>query len=127
MDVLALGRALAVNRIAIGLAYVVAPGRAGRGWIGDAAEDGAAKVFTRALGARDLALGAGALRALSGDGAGARPWLAGQALADGTDLVATLLARDHLPRGGFLFAVAMAGASTAVAAAAALAADPAGA
>jgi len=41
---------------------------------------------------------------------------AGQAIADGADLMATLAARRHLPTSGVVFATAMAGASTAVAA-----------
>jgi len=41
---------------------------------------------------------------------------AGHAIADGADLMATLAARRHLPTSGVVFATAMAGASTAVAA-----------
>jgi hypothetical protein len=72
-------------------------------------------VLTRALGARDLALGAGALLAMHDDPRSARPWFAAHAVADGADLAATIAARDGLPRNGFLFALGMAGASTAIA------------
>ena len=113
---------LAVNRILFGAGFLLAPDRSGRNWIGKAAGDPATQVFTRALGARDLALGAGALRAIAqGDDQSARAWLAGHALADGADLVATLLARDRLPRGPLLFALGMAGGSTAIALAGAVA------
>src|SRR5438093_13663835 len=57
-----LATALALNRVAFGVGYLIAPERTGTGWIGGAARDDATKVFTRALGARDLALGLGALR-----------------------------------------------------------------
>ena len=107
---------LSLNRVAFGIAYLAAPARTGRGWIGRAAKNPATRVFTRALGARDLALGAGALRALAtGNHAEARSWMAAHAVADGVDLAATLAARDRLPQSGFRFATAMAGGSTAVA------------
>jgi hypothetical protein len=116
-----LAQMLAVNRIAFGIGYVVLPAKTGRGWIGDAAEDPRTRVFTRALGARDVALGTGALAAFAGgrdrNGAG---WMAGHALADGTDLLATLAARRELPVRNLLFAMGMAGVSTAIAIAAAL-------
>ncbi len=109
-------RALALNRVVFGIAYLVAPARTGRGWIGKAAEKEATRVFTRALGARDLALGVGALRALAGDDvAEARAWMAAHAVADGMDLAATVAARRRLPQSGFRFASAMAAGSTAVA------------
>jgi hypothetical protein len=116
MVVRALSAALALNRMAFGAGYLAAPERTGRGWIGKAAGNDATKVFTRALGARDLALGAGALQALArGQNGPARLWMAGHLVADATDLAATLAARRSLPRQGFLFATAMAGASTAIA------------
>ena len=64
----------------------------------------------RGLGARDLALGIGALHALRSAGA-QRPWFAAHALADGVDLAATLSARTALPQRNLVFAVAMGGAS----------------
>jgi hypothetical protein len=112
-----LATALSLNRIAFGLAYVLAPARAGRGWIGRAARDPATQVFVRGHGARDVALGAGALVTLVPRRTpAARLWLAGQAIADGSDGVATLRARRRLPRKGFRFAMAMASVSAAIAA-----------
>src|SRR5918999_2032018 len=107
--------ALAANRVAFGLGYIVDPRRTGRGWVGPRAEERPAAVLTRALGARDLALGAGALLAMREDPRRARPWFAAHAVADATDLAATVAARDGLPREGYLFALGMAGASTAAA------------
>jgi hypothetical protein len=112
-----LATALSLNRIGFGLAYVLAPARAGRGWIGRAARDPATQVFVRGHGARDVALGAGALVTLvPRRTAAARLWLAGQAIADGSDVIATLRARRRLPREGFRFAMAMASVSAAIAA-----------
>lgn len=109
--------ALAVNRVGFGVGYLAAPGRVGSGWIGKPATDERTKVFTRALGARDLALAAGALRALLRRDDSASDWMAAQALADAVDLGASIAARDRLPESGFRFALGMAGVSTAVAAA----------
>ena len=121
MTIRTLATGLAANRVVFGIGYVLAPARTGRGWIGRVAGDPATQVFTRALGARDLALGAGALRALAaGDDAAARIWLAGHAVSDATDLVATVLARRRLPRSGLAFATLMAAGSTAVAVAGAV-------
>ena len=89
----------------------------GRGWIGRHAAKPQTQVFTRALGARDLALGLGAVNALR-SGQGGRSWFAAHAIVDGTDLVATIAARDKLPASGYRFAMAMAGASTLIALAA---------
>jgi hypothetical protein len=122
VSVRALATALAVNRVAFGLNFLRTPARAGRLWIGGpAARRPESRVFGRALGARDLALGLGALRALQEhDDAAARAWMAGHALSDGADLLATLAARRELPRAPVAFALAMAGASTAIGVAAAV-------
>jgi hypothetical protein len=112
--------ALAANRVLFGLGYLIAPKRTAAGWIGKTGKRDSSTVLTRALGARDLALGAGALAELTtNDTARARRWFAAHALADGADLFATLRARDDLPTSGFRFGAAMAGASTAIALAAA--------
>jgi len=109
---------LSLNRIAFGLFYVARPRAGARGWIGAGpARLPWTQLFARAVGARDLALGAGALGSLArGDRSAARGWMAAHAIADGTDLAATVAARRALPKKRFKFAVGMAGASTAVAA-----------
>jgi hypothetical protein len=122
MEVLAraLATGLSLNRVGFGLAYLVSPSRAGKGWIGRAARDPATQVFARGHGARDIALGAGALGALvRGQPRRARDWMCAQALADSADLVGTLASRRRLPSSGFRFAMLMAGGSTAVAGASA--------
>lgn len=49
---------LALNRVLFGVGYLAAPQRTAESWIGRAARKQGTQVFTRALGARDLALGA---------------------------------------------------------------------
>jgi hypothetical protein len=116
----ALAAGLSLNRVGFGLAYLVVPARAGKGWIGQAARDPATQVFARGHGARDIALGTGALANLvRRHPAQARDWMCAQAIADGTDALATLAARRRLPSSGFRFALLVAGGSTAVAAASA--------
>jgi hypothetical protein len=122
ISVLATG--LAANRSLFGIGYLAAPVRMGAGWIEDAADDERTAAVTRALGARDLVLGLGALWAQRGGGANPRAWFAAHALSDGVDLAATLAARERLSPRALVFASAMAGASTAIALAAALAPEP---
>jgi hypothetical protein len=71
--------------------------------------------MVRGLGARDFALGIGALHALAAEAPSARQWLAAHALADASDLVATVAARADIPTRNLIFASGMAGASTAIA------------
>ena len=66
---------------------------------------------TRALGARDLALGLGTAYT-AGQGHGARPWLLAGVLADAADLAATLRARDDLPPAAVAAVTVIAGGST---------------
>jgi putative Ca2+/H+ antiporter (TMEM165/GDT1 family) len=89
----------AVSRVVFGLGLALAPGRAGASWIGrKAAARPQTQIFARALGARDVVLGAGALRALRRDDRDvARLLVMGAAAADGTDVLAALAARRHLP------------------------------
>ena len=116
-----LGALLALNRMAVGARYLAQPKAAGSSWIGRrAARRPATQVFVRAQGARDVALGAGALAALAGGSASsARTWMAAHAVADAADLAATLAVKDKLPKRRSTFAATVAGTSLAVAAAAA--------
>jgi hypothetical protein len=86
------------GRMVIGAALVLAPRLIGPMWIGDAAGGPVVKMMSRALGARDLALGLGTAVALD-RGAPVRGWLEGAALADGMDLVASLMAGSSIPPG----------------------------
>jgi len=93
--------AVAAGRVALGVTALAWPLVPARPWVGAAADDVAARVFGRALGARDLALGLGALAALQGPAAqagSARAWVAAGALSDALDVVATVSSWPELPR-----------------------------
>jgi hypothetical protein len=111
-----LATGLASNRILFGLGFVLVPAKAARSWIGPVAGRPGGEVMVRAAGARDLALGVGALSALR-SGADARPWFAAHLASDATDFAATWAARRDLGPGRSAYALFMAGASTAIAAA----------
>jgi hypothetical protein len=116
MNVRPLATGLAVNRVLFGTGFVVAPERSSRGWISIDGATAGGRVMTRATGARDIAIGLGALRALR-SGADARPWFAAQLVSDASDFLATWAERRELPALSVAFALTAAGASTAVAAA----------
>ncbi len=109
---------LSVARAAIGALLIVAPGVAGGRWIGDVAHDRRTKIAIRGLGARDLALGLGALRALD-RGEPVRPWAQLAALGDASDAVSSILAARRLGAGRTISTVMSAGAAAALGAAAA--------
>jgi hypothetical protein len=113
--------AVAVGRVALGVTALAWPTVPGRPWVGAAADGVAGRVLGRALGARDIALGVGALAALRDDpsaGSGAASaWFAAGALADALDVAASLSAWRELPRAGrWMVAVAAGGAAVAGAA-----------
>ena len=92
-------RALAAGRAVLGAGLVAAPALAGAPWVGQDASSPGARVFGRALGARDLVLGLGTLEA-DRRGVGSRTWLAAGVIADTVDLAATLAAGDQIPARG---------------------------
>ena len=96
MDSKQLAQGMAASRAALGLGFVLMPGLLGRLWVGRTADDGGVKVLVRAIGVRDLALGAGILMALSG-GRPARPWVQAAAVSDAIDCGAALAAGDSIP------------------------------
>jgi hypothetical protein len=112
-------RILSVMRVVIGTVLVVAPGAAGARWIGDAAADPRVKVAVRGLGARDLALGLGALRALD-RGEPARGWVQLAAVGDAADAVSGVLGARRL---GLVRSLATVASATAAAALGFTAAD----
>jgi hypothetical protein len=93
-------RELALNhargRIAVGAAFVLLPGLAGRMWIGSPAAERPVKVLARAFGVRDLALGLGVAIALD-RGAPVRGWIEAGVLSDAIDTCASLLAGSSIP------------------------------
>lgn len=115
MDTRSLALGLAANRVLFGAAFLLSPTKAAKSWIGPAAASGGGRVMVRAAGARDLALGTGALAALRGSD-DARPWLAAHFVADATDAAATWAARRELGAGRTIYAMFMGTASAAIAA-----------
>jgi hypothetical protein len=91
-----LALAHARGRMLVGAAFVLAPGLAGRLWIGADSAERSVKVLARAFGVRDLALGLGVVIAID-RGAPVRGWLEGGVLSDSVDVCATLLAGDSIP------------------------------
>ncbi len=111
---------VAAGRVALGLAALARPSVPARPWVGASAEDVAAQVFGRALGARDVALGLGALAALR-QGRAASSWVAAGALSDALDVAATAAAWPALPRTTRWLVAASAGGAALAGAAGALA------
>jgi hypothetical protein len=128
-DILALARrgamAVAAGRVAIGLAALAYPSVPSRPWVGAGADDLVARVFGRALGARDVALGLGTLAALQRPDAepgSASTWFAAGAVSDSLDVVATVASWRDLPRVGRWLIVLSAGGAALAGAAGAMAA-----
>jgi hypothetical protein len=101
------------GRIAVGVAFVLFPGLAGRMWIGSDAARRNVKVLARAFGVRDLAIGLGVVIALD-RGTPVRGWIEAGLLSDAVDTAASLLAGDSIPPGIRWPAIAL-GASSAAA------------
>jgi hypothetical protein len=105
--------AVAAGRVAIGVVALTAPPLVARPWVGEAAGSAEGRVLARALGGRDLALGLGALAALTGQSAAgsAMTWVGLAAVADACDTVATVVAWRKLPATKWLVAATAAGAA----------------
>jgi hypothetical protein len=99
-------------RIALGAAFVLFPGLAGRMWIGAPAASRPVKVLARAFGARDLAIGLGVVIALD-RGTPVRGWIEAGAFSDAVDTAASLLAGGSIPAAIRWPAIAVGAASTA--------------
>jgi hypothetical protein len=112
MEPRTIARAIAVGRLGFGAVLVAAPAVIARPWVGADGDTPGAQTLAMAVGARDIALGAGVLSALANGGA--RPWLVGSAAADLTDLVATLRSARSLPASSVALLVTIAGGSAAV-------------
>lgn len=95
-----LSTAVAVGRVGIGAAMLAAPARFGRPWLGAAAETGGGGVAVRALGARDLALGALTAAALGGRLSSPAVLVAASGFCDLADGAALLAARREVPPAG---------------------------
>jgi len=95
-------------RVGLGLVVLAVPEVVGRTWIGDEADSPPTKVVLRALGVRDLALGAGTVVGASSPDVNV--WLATCALADAGDVASTIVGRDSIPKRGVITTVVAASA-----------------
>ncbi len=105
--------AFTAGRVAFGAALVAVPETVGRSWLGQPAEHRAVHIALRGLGARDIALAAGAALAAQ-RGSAARPWLALTVVSDLVDLAATLAAGDGIPARARKGTIALAGGTAVV-------------
>jgi hypothetical protein len=110
MDQAIIVRGLAGGRVGFGVVLTAAPLRLTRTWLGDDAERTGAQILARSLGARDLALGLGAL---ASDRDHVERWVLAGLVADAADLAATL-ATPSLPRRGRTLGALAAGAGVAL-------------
>ena len=102
---------LAAGRAALGVAVLAAPEQVTGRWLGtENAKLPVVGDLARSLGARDLALGIAALMTIDDVSTGPRVQVL-CAIADGADTLATIIARESLPRKGVIGTVAIAGAS----------------
>lgn len=92
-------RAIGLGRVAVGLALLAVPARAGEGWIGADGTTAGAQVALRGLGIRDVLIGMAQVHTAADPERGYR-WARTASLGDAVDLVATLAAAKHLPRSG---------------------------
>ncbi len=80
----------ATGRLLFGVGLLARPGKLAAGWIGEDGEREPVKVVLRGLGARDVALSAGALTSL-GDDDRLALWLAGAILGDLADVASIFI------------------------------------
>jgi hypothetical protein len=106
----ALAAMACASRLALGTAFVVAPGTLVRLWTGETAP--ADTLLARGLGIRDALLGAGALLALV-ERQPARRWIQAGALSDAVDAAITLAAVERIPRNRRLVFASVASAAAA--------------
>jgi hypothetical protein len=95
-------RAVAGLRVVLGVTALVSPEIAARPWVGWSAGDPAGSVLGRAAGARDVALGAGALLAARDGAQAERLWVAAGAFCDVLDATTTFVHWRRLPGPGRL-------------------------
>jgi hypothetical protein len=84
-------------RVAIGVAFLLAPRAIGGRWFGREASRPVAGVVTRMVAVRDLVLGIGMLQAQR-RGEPLRPWFTLAVAVESVDGLAALAARRHLPK-----------------------------
>ncbi|MBA2272620.1 MAG: hypothetical protein H0W21_01775 [Actinobacteria bacterium] len=85
------------TRIGVGAAFVMAPAKTSKLWMGENVDSVFTRMAGRTLGARDLALGVGLLTAIRRDSP-ARGWLEAGVLADSVDTFSATVGLRRLPK-----------------------------
>jgi hypothetical protein len=108
VDATLAARALATGRIALGLGLFLSPRRLTRLWLGDEADGQFVTAVVRGVGARDVAIGVGALVALRSDvpTEDAERWIEAGIVGDLGDLAGTLLTGQPDRDRGMVLAIA---------------------
>jgi hypothetical protein len=91
-----LARQIAIARLATGVVLMALPKLSARVWLGSDGARPAGRILTRALGAREVAIGSGVLLAMRRD-APVRGWVEAGAFVDGVDFALMLGAGDRVP------------------------------
>jgi hypothetical protein len=98
MDPRTVGIAVGATRMGFGAGMMLSPPRFARSWTGPGVRRRPARVLGRALGARELAIGAGGLLAArSGDAEDVRRWFALGAVPEALDVAITLTDGPRTP------------------------------
>jgi hypothetical protein len=113
MDERQLLRIISAGRVAVGTAAVLLPRRVGRSWVGADADATGTRLFARAFGVRDLALGVATMQALDA-GRPVRDLVRLGAACDAVDAAATVLALRQIGLRRALPVLAVAVGATAV-------------
>jgi hypothetical protein len=115
---------ISLGRILFGTVFISQPNVMDQGWIGKQARLPGAQVLSRAVGARDLALGLGGLQAAVRNDGSARAWMAAASLCDAVDFGATYAAGRKIPRSSRTSVLAVAAGAAALSALAAIGSGP---
>lgn len=101
---------ISLGRFLFGVAFIAQPRIMDSAWIGKPARHPGVQALSRAVGARDLALGLGGLQAVARNDGSAQPWMAAAAVCDAVDFGATRAAGSRIPRDARNGVLAIAGA-----------------
>ena len=88
---------ISIARFVFGVVFISHPKIMDEAWIGRQARLPGAQVLSRAVGARDLALGLGGVQAAVRNDGSARQWLGAAAICDAVDFGATYAAGRKIP------------------------------
>jgi hypothetical protein len=109
-----LAAVISLGRFLIGAIFIANPKIMDQAWIGKQAKLPGPQLLSRAVGARDLTLGAGGLQAAVRNDGSARPWLVAAAVCDAVDFGATYTAGRGIPRGARTSVLGIAAAAAAL-------------